>query len=194
LQKQSVNVLNELIKASLTPAHWQHTVRCQECAIKLATHYGYSREKVSLAALCHDAFRDFSATQWLSLAETWQMPVLDEEKKAPVLLHGPLAAQYFELHWDFKDQEVLSAIRFHTSGHPDLEPIGKIVFLADGIEPGRTFPERESLERIAFQSLDNACLKMLEANIRFLQSQDMVCHPASYQWLKQLEKQRKNGV
>jgi predicted HD superfamily hydrolase involved in NAD metabolism len=194
LWKQSINVLSELIKASLEPARWQHTVRCQECAVKLALHYGYSGEKASLAALCHDAFRDLSATQWLRLAEKWQMTVLHEEKKAPVLLHGPLAARYFELHWEIKDQEVLSAIRFHTSGHPDLEPIGKIVFLADGIEPGRMFPEREALEIIAFQNLDTACLKMLEANIRFLQSQDMICHPASYQWLKQLEKQRKNGV
>ena len=188
------NKLYELIKNSLKASRWQHTLRCQECAVRLANHYGYNEGRVAIAALCHDAFRDFSATQWLRLADKWQLPVLDQENKAPVLLHGPLAARYFELFWGFEDQEILSAIRFHTSGSPDLGPIGQIIFLADGIEPGRNYPERQNLENIAFVNLDTACLEMLKANMYFLQKQDMVCHPLSYQWLKILEQQRKNGV
>lgn len=188
------NQLYEVIQKSLKPSRWQHTLRCQACAVRLANHYGYPEERVALAALCHDALRDLSATQWLRLAEKWQLSVLDQENKAPVLLHGPLAAKYFEFFWGFEDPEILSAIRFHTSGSPVLGPIGQIVFLADGIEPGRNYLERQNLERIAYVNLEAACLEMLKVNIHFLQKQNLVCHPLSEQWLKILEQQRKNGV
>lgn len=194
MEKQSIRILREWISGSLKPSRWQHTLRCQECAVKLAKHYDFNWEKAAVAALCHDSFRDLSASQWLRLAEMWELPIEVEERQAPVLLHGPLAAIYLEDHGFCRDQDILSAIRYHTSGHRELGPIGKIVFLADGIEPGRIFPERESIEKIAYQNLDQACFQMLKSNISYLEKHGLVCHPASYQWLAELIKQRKSGV
>lgn len=188
MTEQEISNLEAAISVSLKPSRWQHTLRCRESAIKLAKHFNFNCEKVALAALCHDAFRDLSASQWLILAKAWKIPISAEEENAPVLLHGPLAAKYLELRWGCCETDVLSAIHYHTSGHRELHPIGKIVFLADGIEPGRDFPKRKIIEEVAYKNLDEACRLMLESNISYLEKHGLVCHPDSYDWLIELKK------
>lgn len=53
---------------------------------------------------------------------------------APALLHGPAAAERLK---DDADEAMLDAIRYHTIGHPRLERIGRALYLADFLEPGR---------------------------------------------------------
>ena len=188
MTEQAMNNLQAAIRGSLKPSRRQHTLRCQESAINLAKHYKLNCEKVALAALCHDAFRDLSAIQWLRLAEVQKIPKIAEEEHAPVLLHGPLAAKCLEIQWGCCQADVLAAIYYHTSGHRDLDSIGKVIFLADGIEPGRDFPQRENIEELAYRNLDEACRLMLESNISYLEKHGLVCHPDSYDWLIELKK------
>ena len=193
MTEQAINNLQAAIKGALKPSRWQHTLRCQESAINLAKHYKLNCEKVALAALCHDAFRDLSAMQWLRLAELREIPMTAEEEHAPVLFHGPLAAKYLEIHWGCRQADVLAAIYYHTSGHRDLDSIGKVIFIADGIEPGRDFPQREIIEKVAYQNLDEACLRMLESNISYLEKHNLVCHPDSYEWLVTLKSKERTA-
>lgn len=194
MTEENLATLEETIRVSLKPSRWQHTLRCQKTAVQLARHHGLCIDTVSLAALCHDAYRDLSSSQLLGLAEAWKIPVSPQERSAPVLLHGPLAACYFEKTWKIHQMNVIQAIRYHTSGHTSLDPIGQILFLADGIEPGKNYPGRVELEEMAYQNLELACLSMLQSNLIYLEKNGLVCHPASQQWLDNLVKKRKSGV
>ena len=194
MYKQDEIRLESLLRVSLKPSRWKHTLRCREMAVRLAQKHQCSPERVSLAALCHDAFRDFSPAQWVFLAKDYGLRVDPVEKQAPVLLHGPLAAAYLEQTCSTFDAEMLEAVRYHTGGNRIFCDLGKILFLADGMEPGRTFPERQRIEQLAFQNLDEACYQMLESQLSFLNMHKLICHPDSQIWFNELILKRKNGV
>jgi HD superfamily phosphohydrolase YqeK len=54
----------------------------------------------------------------------------------PAVLHGPAAAERLA---GALDDEALDAIRYHTIGHPGLGRLGRALYLADFLEPGRPF-------------------------------------------------------
>jgi 2-amino-4-hydroxy-6-hydroxymethyldihydropteridine diphosphokinase len=86
------------------------------------------------AGLLHDALRDAPEAQLRELAN-------DPSREAE-LLHGPAVANLLtargELNWS-----MLSAIRFHTVGSPDWDRTGKALYMADFLEPGRTFAKSD---------------------------------------------------
>lgn len=88
----------------------------------------------------HDRIR-WAAAGWLHDAlkeadpEELRASVPEELRNlAPALLHGPAAAE--RLRGD-ADPAVLDAIRYHTIGHPRLDALGRALYLADFLEPGR---------------------------------------------------------
>jgi 2-amino-4-hydroxy-6-hydroxymethyldihydropteridine diphosphokinase len=76
----------------------------------------------------HDALRDAPPAELIPL-------VAESERDLPLeALHGPAAAGQLEGQ---VDPAVVSAIRHHTLGHPELDPLGRALYLADYLEPGR---------------------------------------------------------
>lgn len=84
------------------------------------------------AGLLHDALRDAAPASLRPLVEP-ALRELDED-----LLHGPAAAA--RLRDDgVDDPPVLLAVAWHTLGHPELDRLGRALYLADHLEPGRTY-------------------------------------------------------
>lgn len=83
-------------------------------------------------AWLHDALRD-------AKPESLRPLVPDDLADWPgPLLHGPAAAA--RLRKDgVQDEALLRAVAYHTIGHPDLDGAGRALYLADFLEPGRTF-------------------------------------------------------
>lgn len=52
------------------------------------------------------------------------------------LLHGPAAAQRLWVD-GVRDSELLDAVAYHTLGHPTLGTLGRALYAADFLEPGR---------------------------------------------------------
>jgi HD superfamily phosphohydrolase YqeK len=84
------------------------------------------------AARLHDALRDAPPAQLREQVEAKYQDWPD------LLLHGPAAASRLEAE-GYRDAGVLNAVRYHTLGHPDLDDAGRALYLADFLEPGRTF-------------------------------------------------------
>ena len=85
------------------------------------------------------------------------------------MLHAKVGALLAEKKYDIEDQEVLSAIRWHTTGKPDMTLLEKIVYVADYIEPKRDkAPNLKEVRKMAFVDLDQALLKILEDTLNYL--------------------------
>ena len=85
------------------------------------------------------------------------------------MLHAKVGALLAEKKYDIEDQEVLSAIRWHTTGKPDMTLLEKIVYVADYIEPKRDkAPNLKEVRKMAFVDLDRALLKILEDTLNYL--------------------------
>ena len=109
----------------------------------------------------HDALRERPARELRPLVPAYlgELP--------PPLLHGPAVAERLR---DQVDGAALDAMRYHTIGHPSLDRLGRALYLADFLEPGRDFEEewRESLRRRMPHDLDGVLREVVAARIRHL--------------------------
>ena len=84
----------------------------------------------------------------------------------PQLAHSKLAAAILEDKFGVTDEDILNAIRYHTTGRAGMSLLEKIIFVADATEPNRTYEEAEDLNKLAFSDLDQACLEVLKWTAR----------------------------
>jgi len=137
-------------------------------AEKLAVRHGVSPRSARLAGMLHDLARLWRGDDLLAYAAGHGLPISDDERRAPVLLHAAIGAELARAEFGMSDPDVLGAIARHTVARPGMTDLEKIVYVADTIEPSRTYPEREALEAAAFRSLDEGLLGCVRESMRYL--------------------------
>jgi HD superfamily phosphohydrolase YqeK len=84
--------------------------------------------------------------RWLRAG--WLHDALRDAPKANELAHGPLAAARAAQEGE-TDQGVLDAVRYHSLGYARWDAVGRMLYLADYLEPGRTFDQEWRRTRAA---------------------------------------------
>ena len=144
----------EIIKVladNLSEPRLNHCLRVEAIAIELAPHFQAPPELVSSAALLHDLCREYDRDKLLKLAGNFGIVIDDVEKAEPLLLHGSVAAAIAKNTLGINDQLILEAIDYHITGAPGLSPVASLIFVADFIEPGRTFEQARVIREQAFR-------------------------------------------
>ncbi len=135
---------------------YRHSVRVARCAELLAQRHGLDSHKARLAGMLHDLARLYSPSRLVAECEARDMRIEPIEREHPVLLHARLGAAIARELFGVEDAEVLRAIEKHTTGGPEMSPLDCAVYLADSLEPGRSFPERAELWQLALRDLAGA--------------------------------------
>lgn len=172
----------------LSDKRYAHTLRVAATAERLASLHGLDEERTRLAALLHDAAREVEASEYLRLAEEWQISVGEPERESPKLLHGPVAAELARRELGVEDEDVLEAIRVHTTGAPGMGPVALAVYVADKIEPARNYPSVARLRKLAESDLREAAAEALRRAIAHNEERSRETHPASRETLQRLER------
>jgi len=159
-------------------------------AERLARRYRTSPRKARVAALIHDIARTWPAQAQLDFMAARGMAVSGEERKAPVLLHARVGAQLAREDFGVDDPQVLAAIEHHTVALPGMSDLEKILYIADTIEPSRTFSGRGVLEAAAFRSLDEGMLACIESSLSHLKNANVTAAPQTLQLYDQLVARR----
>jgi len=152
-----------------------HVLGTEQEAIHLAERWGADVEKARRAALLHDCTKKLGLAEQLALAERYGAALDDLERRAVKLLHAKTGAAIAEADFG-EDSEIVSAIRWHTTGRADMTLLEKIMYLADYIEPTRDFPGVDELRRVCYEDLDAGLLLGLEMTIREMESQGSPIH------------------
>lgn len=134
-----------------------HVLGCEETAAALALRWGYPEQDARRAAMLHDVTKALSIEEQLILCDKYGIILDDIEKTNESLLHAKSGAAYASEIFG-QSPEICSAIRWHTTGRPEMTLFEKIIYLADYIEPTRTFPGVEGLRNLSFENLDEAML------------------------------------
>lgn len=171
----------------LSAKRYGHTLRVAETAEDLARLHGVGPARARLAALLHDAARELSAEEFLEQADELGLTFGEPERESPKLLHGPVAAGLARRDLGVDDDEVLEAIRAHTTGRPGMGPLSLVLFVADKIEPARDYPSVENLRRLARDDLRSAAAESLRRTIAHNEERGRPTHPASVETLSWLE-------
>ena len=84
-------------------------------------------------------------------------------------MHAPLGAQLARERFGVEDAQILSAIEKHTLASSEMSPLDCIIYLADGLEPGRDFPDRERLWALALTDLNAATTAAIQNTVVYLE-------------------------
>ena len=123
-------IKKELAK-ELDSKRYEHTLGVAYTAACLAMRYDCDINRAYLAGLLHDCAKCMSHDERLHYCEKHDMEVTDIEKQNPALLHAKVGAEMCRRKYDVKDEEICSAVRFHTTGRPGMTLLEKIIFIAD---------------------------------------------------------------
>jgi predicted HD superfamily hydrolase involved in NAD metabolism len=174
-------------RSRLSEGRYEHTLRVAGTAEDLALAHGLDADRARLAALLHDAAREMEPDEFLGLAQEWHLQVGDAERQSPKLLHGPAAAELARRELGFDDEEVLEAVRAHTTGKPGMGPLALVLYVADKIEPARDYPSVGRLRTLAREDLRRAAEESLRRAIAHNEERGKATHPASLKMLDWLE-------
>lgn len=163
---EPLHQMQEKCRAVLNKNRYGHTVGVVRTAITLANQYGVDTEQARLAALLHDCGRSV-------------------EKGA--LTHAAAGERVARTEYGITDEAVLCAIRRHTTLCPGATKLDKVIYLADMIEPGRSYPGVEELRTLAMKDLDAAVREGLLRTIHYVRERGQPVHPDSLLALRELD-------
>lgn len=167
-----------IIKDRMPEKRYIHTIGVMETAIHLANRYGQDEKKAEIAAIFHDIAK-YADVEWMkkvAYEEHLDPRLLDWNSE---ILHGPVGAWIVQNEYAIEDEDILNAIRFHTTGRMNMSPLEKIIFVADMIEPNRKFPGVKTLREVAELSLEEAFRACVTHSLTFLIQAQIAIYPAS---------------
>lgn len=166
---ERVPMIRKKLKKKLDPCRYEHTLSVSYTAMALAMRYGCDLEKAELAGLLHDCARQFDNQTIYEKCLEKGIPVTEDEEKNKVLLHAKYGSYMAEHKYQITDPEILSAIRYHTTGKPDMTLLEKIIYIADYIEPRRNKADNlDSMRQLAFVDIDQALTEIMQGILVYL--------------------------
>lgn len=166
-----------ILSRELRPARFRHSRDVCQTAVRLAERWNADIEKARLAGILHDCARNLKGPELLKTAQEYGLMPNRLELMQPALIHAPLGALIAENRFGVKDADILQAIHRHTTGAPQMTILDKIIYLADCIEPGRSFPGAERIRDYAAKNLDQALLAAYEHSIQYVVANNGLLHP-----------------
>lgn len=177
LYKENVNeawsvakIKGDLLKR-LNQHRYEHTIGVADTAKKMAEAFDVNPNKAYLAGILHDCAKYFDDTELLAFCADKNVKITQIEQKKPFLLHSVVGEIIAKERYHITDEEVLSAVRWHTTGKAEMSDLEKIIFAADYIEPGRKdLPRLDYLREISTKDLDLLVKCILENMMEYLKS------------------------
>lgn len=190
--------LRRYIQERLSLKRYEHCLRTEETSRVLCTHFGFSPTMedcgndalycCSVSGLCHDMARELPLDRILYYASLYG-ELTEWEIRSPVLAHGKAAAWLLKEKFGIGNHAVHEAVRTHTVAEPGMSSCGKIVYIADYIEPGRSHLEKDFLKRYESLSLDDLLFLVLERTLGHLREKERYIAEPSIMLFNELERE-----
>lgn len=156
---------------------YAHCVRVARMAENLARVHGADPRKARIAGMLHDLARLYSPERLLRESTARGLPIDEYGRAHPIVLHAPLSAGLAREMFGVDDAEVLSAIAKHTLGAGEMTTLDCVLYLADGLEPGRDYAQRAELASLAERDLHEAMRATIASSLRYLTQRHLPIAP-----------------
>lgn len=181
-----------LLRELLDDYRYIHSLGVAESAKELAAIYGYDEDKAYKAGLLHDIMKNATKEYQLQIMEKGGIILSQAEKNNPKLWHAMAGECYLRDEMGITDEELLGAIRYHTTGKAGMNLLEKIVYIADYISKERNYPDVDVMRRLSKEvSLEEASLYALRFSIRKFESIGGIIHTDSIDYYNELIIERK---
>ncbi|MBQ9849246.1 MAG: bis(5'-nucleosyl)-tetraphosphatase (symmetrical) YqeK [Clostridia bacterium] len=175
LYDDGLSEYRKLLKEKLDDYRLDHSECVSECAAVLAEKYGADPEKARLAGLLHDVMKNASDAEHFLYMDNISSIELHNRK----VWHQISGEGFLREKGIISDEEILGAVRWHTTGRAGMTLLEKIVYVADFISADRKYKDVDVVRRLAQLSLEHAILYTSRYTIEKLAGSDMLIHPAT---------------
>ena len=164
----TIDYIKKWLEENLNKERYAHSIGTAECAKKLAEDLSVDPRKAYLAGLVHDCAKCLKKEDLDNILKKTEL--ICGEAENPKTHHAPAGAYIAQKEFGITDEEILSAIRWHTIGKINMTLFEKIIFLADKIEENTRPNECAEPIRRAYSEggLDNALLACYKGTIKSL--------------------------
>ena len=184
--KPDLSWLRRMTAPYLSADRVAHVAGVESTAVRLAARWGEDPDRAAVAGILHDITKAFKREKQLKLCEKYGIMLDNAERENPALLHARTGAELARELFGVSDA-VYDAIRWHTTGKPDMTVLEKIIYLADYTEPTRNFSGVEELRALCLEDLDRAMALGLKMSIEDLRERGKpIFHDTmdAYNWYK----------
>lgn len=169
--------IQQYLSDKLSAKRLEHVIAVQEMAVDLADTHEADTWQANLAALLHDSAKWMNAKELYNAVRCYEIRLDPIEKINPSLLHPLVGVQLAIEKFAVTELEILEAIRNHTTGHPSMGVISRILYVADFAEPGRTHRTVDLVREFAYTDLVRAVHHVARAKIEHLLEKGVMIHP-----------------
>lgn len=166
------------LKQRLSEKRYIHSLGTMKMARELAKIYGKDEEKAALAGLIHDIAKEMTEDEIYKYVKTHSIKMDDIERENLGLMHAKIGASIAKEKYG-ASEDIQDAILYHTTGNVKMDTLAKIIYVADKVEEGRTYPEVEELRTLAKKDLDKAILVLINFVIEKSNRLGRKTHPAT---------------
>ena len=169
-----------ILQQRLKPSRYAHSLGVMETMEKLARINGADVEKAKICGLLHDITKNDTTEEQLALIDKYKIPADDAQLRYPKLHHSLTAPYVLKYELGITDEEILSAVKYHTTARPDMTLMEKLLYVADYVDPTRDYEDVEFYRRLAFEDVDYAAFLCLAYTMEDLSSQKAYIYKDTY--------------
>lgn len=203
ITEEEISELRKRIKEHISGKRYSHTLAVEKEILRLCHIFSLSEKEtgeLQAAALLHDITKEKSSEEQIALCKEHGIPFGEIECASPKVFHSITAEAVIKKSFpEYAIEEILSPIRYHTTGRENMTLSEKLLYLADYIEETRTFPDCVALRQEFYSTddpaenghLDNVLITSFKMTVRILLDEDAPIHPATIASLNSLLTHRK---
>ena len=173
----TVEDYRELLKGRLDEKRYHHSLCVADEARRLAEKYGGDPDKMYLAGLLHDCTKRMPDDEQLQLFGRFGIILTDVEKASPQIWHAISGSLFVKESLGICDDDIISAIRYHTTGRLGMTLSQKIVYLADLTSADRNYPDVGDIRRLSNVGLNEAIFAVLKFTVNNMSGKGLPLHP-----------------
>ncbi len=182
-----------MVRKAMSDSRFRHTLGVRATAVRLARAHGVPMQKAGVAAVLHDCAKCMELPRLQAIARAARLTDDPAVLRSNALLHGLVAAHLAKVRYNVGDEDVLNAIRFHTTGRAGMSMLELALFVADKAEPTRDYPGVGQLRKAAAEDLRQAALASLVSSREALLKKGGTPSPLSDEAIRDLRSRVAEG-
>ncbi len=177
IPQNRIDEFKSLLKDRLTEKRYLHSLAVADEAARLAEILEADVQKMYVAGLLHDICKNETSEQQLQLFSQFGIMLTDIEKASPSVWHAYSGALYIKNVLNIDDEDIISSIRYHTTGKADMTLPEKIIYIADLTEVNRDYPDVDVVRALLKDDIDKAIIYALKYTLKKLSADNKPIHP-----------------
>ena len=176
----TVKDYEEIISKRMKSARFKHSKNVAKEAVRLAKKYGADVQKAETAGILHDATKETPDSEQLELIERAGIVLTPLERSTRKLWHAISGAAFVQVELGITDEDIINAIRYHTTGRAGMSLLEKVIFIADFTSADRDYDGVDKMRKIADKDLDDAVLEGMAFTIADLAQRKLTIAPDTF--------------